>query len=155
MTFLSTALLAEGSIIDLDGTMLVQLGLFFVAYLILYVLVFRPMVALFAAREAAIDGAREEAQRLVAEADGLDANFQQKLDGVRVEAGAQRDTLRREGAQREAQILAEARTATDAELEAAEQKLEAEAARIRKDLDATIPALASEIASRLLARKVV
>lgn len=155
MTFLSTALLAEGSIIDLDGTILVQLGLFFVAYLILYTLVFRPMVALFAAREEAIDGAKEEAQRLVAEADGLDANFQAKLDAVRVEAGTQRDTLRKEGAQREAQILAEARAATDAELEAAEKKLEAEAARLRKDLDAKIPALASEIASRLLARKVV
>jgi F-type H+-transporting ATPase subunit b len=155
MTFLSTSLLAGGSIIDLDGTMLVQLGLFFVAYLILYTLVFRPMVALFAAREEAIDGAKEEARRLVAEADGLDANFQQKLDGVRVEAGAQRDALRKEGAQREARILADARAATDAELEAAEKKLEAEAAKLRQDLEAKIPALASEIASRLLARKVV
>jgi len=155
MTFLSTALLAEGSIIDLDGTMLVQLGLFFVAYLILYTLVFRPMIALFAAREEAIDGAKEEAQRLVAEADGLDANFQAKLDSVRVEAGAQRDTLGKEGAQREAQIVADARSATDAELDAAEKKLEAEAARLRKDLEAKIPALASEIATRLLARKAV
>ncbi|NLY93170.1 MAG: ATP synthase F0 subunit B [Myxococcales bacterium] len=155
MTFLSTALLAGGSIIDLDGTILVQLGLFFVAYLILYTLVFKPMIALFAAREEAIDGAKEEARRLVAEADGLDADFQAKLDAVRAEAGSQRDALRKEGAQREAQILAEARAATDAELEAAEKKLDAEAARLRKELDAKIPELASEIASRLLARKVV
>ena len=155
MTFLSTALLAEGSIIDLDGTMLVQLGLFFVAYVILYTLVFRPMIALFAAREEAIDGAKEEAQRLVTEADGLDANFQSKLDAVRAEAGAQRDALRKEGTQREAQILAEARATTDAELETAEKKLEGEAARLRKDLDTQIPALASEIATRLLARKVI
>jgi F-type H+-transporting ATPase subunit b len=155
MTFLSTSLLAGGSIIDLDGTMLVQLGLFFVAYLILYTFVFRPMVALFAAREEAIDGAKEEARRLVAEADGLDANFQQKLDGVRVEAGAQRDALRKEGAQREARILADARAATDAELDAAERKLESEAQKLRQDLEAKIPALASDIATRLLARKVV
>ena len=42
--FLS-AVLSGGSIIDLDGTLFVQLAMFFVAFGLLYVLVFKPMVA--------------------------------------------------------------------------------------------------------------
>ena len=54
MHVLFTALLSEGSIIDLDGTIWVQLGLFAVAFLLFRPLIFRPMVALFEAREKAL-----------------------------------------------------------------------------------------------------
>ncbi|MBW2548809.1 MAG: hypothetical protein JRE82_16610, partial [Deltaproteobacteria bacterium] len=51
MNVLFTALLAEGSIIDLDGTIWIQLGLFTVAFLVFRPLIFRPMIELFEARE--------------------------------------------------------------------------------------------------------
>ena len=46
MNVLSTALLSEGSIIDLDGTIWIQLALFGIAFLVFRPLIFRPMVAL-------------------------------------------------------------------------------------------------------------
>ncbi|NLE49502.1 MAG: ATP synthase F0 subunit B [Sandaracinaceae bacterium] len=154
MSLLSTVLLSEGSMIDLDGTVLFQLGLFFVAYIFLYFLVFRPMIALITAREEAIDGAKEEAARLVSQAEGLDSEFDEKLEAIRVEATAERENLRKSGLAREAEILEAARQATEAELAKAEKELAAEAARIRADLAKTTPIIAQEIASRLLGRKV-
>ena len=64
MNVLFTALLSEGSIIDLDGTIWIQLGLFAVAFFVFRPLIFRPMVALFEAREKAIEGSKLEALRL-------------------------------------------------------------------------------------------
>lgn len=154
MSLLSTVLLSEGSMIDLDGTVLFQLGLFFVAYIFLYFLIFRPMIALISAREEAIDGAKEEAARLVSQADGLDSEFEEKLDAIRIEATSERESLRKAGLAREVEILDAARQATDAELAEAEKKLEAEAERIRGEFAKSTPLLAGEIASRLLGRKV-
>ena len=79
------ALLSGGSIIDLDGTVFVQLGMFFVAFVVLYALVFKPMVAVLEAREAAIDGAKDEARHLEQEVKDKQASFES-----RAAQGAQR-----------------------------------------------------------------
>ena len=51
-----------GSPIDLDGSFFAQLAIFFAAFLILQHLVFRPVTALFDAREAAMEGAKADAE---------------------------------------------------------------------------------------------
>src|SRR5512145_2135357 len=101
MQLLTSSLLSGGSVIDLDGTLFVQLSIFFVAFFLLRALVFKPMVALFEAREAAIGGAKAEAQRLVAEAASAGQTFDEELKKVRVQAGKERETLRAEAQKRE------------------------------------------------------
>src|SRR5688500_3063399 len=63
-------MLSGGSPVDLDGSLFVQLGIFFIAFFILRSLVFRPVMELFDARTAAMEGSREEAKRLETEAEG-------------------------------------------------------------------------------------
>ena len=154
MNLLFTALLSEGSIIDLDGTIWIQLGLFAIAFLLLRPLVFRPMIALFEARESAIEGAKLEALRLQDEAAAESQEFDEEMRRLRLQAGEERDRLRAEGKRLERTVLDRVREETDKQLAEADTQLASEAAKLRSEIDASVPVLAKQIASKLLNREV-
>jgi F-type H+-transporting ATPase subunit b len=133
------ALLSGGSIIDLDGTVFVQLAMFFVAFGVLYVLVFKPMVALIEAREQAIDGAKDEAKHLEHDVREKQAAFENELRKVRSSGGEERDRLRTETTS----LVTDAKT-----------RLAAEAGVARSELAAKNGDLAREIASKVIGREV-
>ena len=154
MTLLTSTLLSGGSMIDLDATLVVQMGLFFVALLVLHVLIFKPLLKVFEAREEAIDGAKDAARQFEAEAAGAGSEFDEKMRAIRVKASEERDRLRAEGAKLEAGILASVQTETQKQLTDADAQLESEAQKLRGELKAQIPVLASAIAGKLLQREV-
>ena len=154
MNVLFTALLSEGSIIDLDGTFWIQLGLFAVAFLLFRPLIFRPMVALFEARENAIDGAKIEALRLQDEASAESEEFEQEMRRLRLQAGEERDRLRAEGKRLERTVLDRVREETDRQLADADAKIKSEGSRLRQELEHSVPVLARQIASKMLNREV-
>lgn len=140
--------------IDLDATLVVQMGLFFVALLVLHTLIFKPLLKVFEAREEAIDGAKDAARRFEADAAGASVEFDEKMREIRVKAGEERDRLRAEGAKLEASILASVQTETHKQLADADAQLDTEAMRIRRELQAQVPVLARTIAGKLLQREV-
>lgn len=144
----------SGSLIDLDGTVFVQLALFFLAFLILRPLVFRPVIRLIEARESAIEGAVEEAKQMTSEAKDAEAEFEEEMRRVRLAAGEERDKLRTEGKKLEATVLNKVRADTAKQLAEAEATLAKEAARVRKEMQATTPSLAKDIATQILKREV-
>jgi F-type H+-transporting ATPase subunit b len=154
MNLLFTALLSEGSIIDLDGTIWIQLALFGIAFLLLRPLVFRPMIALFEARENAIEGSKLEALRLQDEAAAESEEFDEEMRRLRLRAGEERDRLRAEGKRLERTVLDRVRDETDKQLAEADARLESEAAKLRSEINASVPMLARQIASKLLNREV-
>ena len=154
MNVLFTAILSEGSIIDLDGTIWIQLGLFAVAFFVFRPLIFRPMIELFEARENAIEGAKLEALRLQDEASAETEEFEVEMRRLRLQAGEERDRLRAEGKRLERTVLDRVREETDKQFAEADAKLKTEKARLRAELDQSIPALAKQIASKMLNREV-
>ena len=154
MNVLFTALLSEGSIIDLDGTIWIQLALFAIAFLVFRPLIFRPMVALFEAREIAIEGSKLEALRLQDEAAAETEEFDEEMRRLRLQAGEERDRLRAEGKRLERSVLERVREETERQLSEADQKLASEAAKLRGEIQGTVPALAKQIAAKLLNREV-
>jgi len=154
MNVLFTALLSEGSIIDLDGTIWIQLGLFAVAFFVFRPLIFRPMVALFEARENAIEGSKLEALRLQDEASAESEEFEQEMRRIRLQAGEERDRLRNEGKRLERALLDRVGEETGKQLADADAKLVKEASRLRAEIDQSVPVLARQIASKMLNREV-
>jgi F-type H+-transporting ATPase subunit b len=154
MNVLFTALLSEGSIIDLDGTIWIQLGLFAVAFFVFRPLIFRPMIALFEAREKAIEGSKLEALRLQDEASAESEEFDVEMRRLRLQAGEERDRLRAEGKRLERTVLDRVRDETDNQLAEADAKLKTEAAKLRREIERSVPALARQIASKMLTREV-
>lgn len=147
-------LLSGGSIIDLDGTVFVQLAMFFIAFFALYVLVFKPMVALLDARDLAIEGAKDEAKHLDAEVLEKQASFEAQLKRVQSTSGEERERLRAEGQELERKLLETVRVETTQLLNDAKAQLDSEAVAARNELVAQRPELARIIASRVLGREV-
>ena len=154
MPSLLSVVLSEGSIIDLDGTLFVQLGIFLVLFFVLRALVFKPMTSLFAAREAAIDGARDDARRMEREAKEQSGGFEEAIRKVRTTAGEERDKLRADGLSIEKTLLENVKVETTKVLDNAKVKLDGEREAMRRSMAAQTPVLARQIASKLLAREV-
>jgi F-type H+-transporting ATPase subunit b len=154
LSALLSALLSGGSIVDLDGTVFVQAAMFFVAFFILYTLVFKPMIGLLEAREHAIDGARDEAKRLEREVREKQATFDTELKKVRGTSGEERDRLRAEGQDLERTLLEKVRVQTQDLMTEARARFETEARVARSELTAQRGELAREIASQVLGREV-
>lgn len=153
MQLFAGAVLA-GSVIDLDGTIFIQFGIFFLTLFMLRSLVFKPVMALFDVREEAIDGARAEAKRMNQEAEQKGSTFEEEMRDVRLKAQADRDKLREEGARLERTILEKVHAETHEMLKEAGETLARERGKVHKELDTAVPALAREIASKLLGREV-
>jgi len=147
-------LLSGSPILDVDATLLIYVVVFFVLFFILRQLVFRPMMALFDAREAAIDGAKQEARDLEKSAEEKLAAFEDEMAKVRTEVGADREKMKAAARQTERQLIEKVRAETDALVAEADAELEKEATRIRGEIAVTSPRLAKEIAEKLLGRGV-
>jgi F-type H+-transporting ATPase subunit b len=148
------SVLLEGSIVDLDGTVFVQFAMFSIAFVILYALVFKPMVRLLDARDVAIEGSKLEAKHLESEVQQKQATFEAELRRVQTAAGEERERLRAEGQERERSLLDRVRGETQQLVSEGRTRLETEARIARAELIAQRADLAREIASRVLGREV-
>ena len=151
---LLSAVLSEGSIVDLDATFFVQFALFAVAFFVLNSLIFQPMLRLFEAREQRIDGAKLEARQLEQGAQEKGEAFEQEMARMRQGAADERDKIRAEAKRMESEILDRVRADTAAELAASQRDLDKEAAALRSAMNAQTAVLAKQIASKLLHREV-
>lgn len=147
-------MLSGGSPVDLDGSFFVQLGIFFIAFLILRSLVFRPVMELFDARTAAMEGSREEAKRLEADAESKREHFETQLRSVRQKSGEERQKLQGQAQQLARELTDKARHESAAALSSAKAQLDLESKNTRQKAQAEVPALARQIAEKLLGRSV-
>lgn len=147
-------MLSGGSIIDLDGSFFVQLGIFFTAFFILKGLVFGPVMKVMDERDAAIFGARREAEEMDKEVAQKKADFEGQLRQIKDEATKERDTQRAEAQKLARALTSQARAENAASLVSARTRLGHEADKARDEAKAQVPELAREIASKLLSRSV-
>jgi F-type H+-transporting ATPase subunit b len=140
--------------LDLDLTFLAQFALFTTFIVILKPLLFDPLLHVFEERERRTEGAKKEAREMDARAGELLVRYEAELEKIRHEASLERERLRAETARLEAAIMTEARAETARILEAGKARIAGEMAALREELGRTQPALAAEIASRILDREV-
>jgi F-type H+-transporting ATPase subunit b len=140
--------------LDLDLTFLAQFVLFTTFIVILKPLLFDPLLHVFEERERRTEGAKKEAREMDAKAGELLVRYEAELEKIRHEASLERDRLRAETAKLEATIMTEARAETARILEAGKTRIAGEMAAMREELTRSQPALAAEIASRILDREV-
>jgi F-type H+-transporting ATPase subunit b len=147
-------MLSGGSPIDLDGSFFVQLGIFFIAFLILRSLVFRPVLGLFDARAAAMEGSRDQAADMEKSAEQKREQLESELRSVRQKASEERDKTRLQAQHLARELTEKARRENTATLSSAKAQLEAEAKDARTALRSDVTVLARQIAEKLLGRSV-
>ena len=144
----------EHPLIDIDHTVWIQLVLFFVVAFIGSRLLFRPYLRMRDERSAGIEGARDEATRLSAEADARLAHYEQEIAAARSRAQDERRVMRTEAATRQRDATDQARADAARAFEDARSRVERETNAARQKLMPRASQVAEEIAGKLLGRKV-
>ena len=144
----------ERPLINIDVTLLLNLGVWLVLFFFLRATLWKPMLALIDAREAGTAGAREEAARLGAEAKTLRGSLDEQLAAARASAAKAREALRAEGARTEVELLGKAREEVNAAVEKQRADIAAQRAKLHSEVMALVPELARGIAARVLRREV-
>lgn len=147
-------LLSGGSPVDLDGTYFIQAILFLVAFFILYLLVFKPVMALFDAREEAVQGEKSRAQQIELQAEEKRSKFDEELRAIREKVNREGERMRGEAQKYAREVTEKARQESEKLMAEAKAKLDSESSKIRNDVKVIVPNLARQIASKLLNREV-
>ena len=144
----------ERPLINIDVTLLLNLGVWVVLFFFLRATLWKPMLALIDAREAGTAGAREEAARLDTEAKTLKGSLDEQLAVARSSASKAREALRAEGVRAEADLQGKAREEVNAAVEKQRADIAAQRAKLQGEVMALVPELAQGIAARVLRREV-
>jgi F-type H+-transporting ATPase subunit b len=143
-----------GVVVDVDATALWPVVIFVVLILALKPMLFDPMLKLFEERERRIDGAKLLARKIDQKSASALTEYEEAMTKGRTAANAEREKIRAEGLKKEAEILARVRAETAKTMEEGRAKLREEITKARAGLDAEMPAIAMEFASRALGREV-
>ncbi len=146
---------AAKPLIDFDLTALIQLGIFVIVGFAASRLLFRPYLRMREERSAGIEGARDEAERMSAQAEAQMADYEAKLAEARKRADDERRRARSEAAKRQQEVTDKARGEAAKALSDAQKQVGEKAQATRDELIPRADEVGTEIASRLLGRKVV
>ena len=147
-------LAAAHPLIDIDGTVFLQFGLFLILFVVANKLLFQPYLALRQRRKTGIEGARAEAERMTATADAKLADYEKQLAAARSRANEEGRTVRAEAAAHEKDVTDKARAEAQKAIDEASARVRTETDAARLQLLPQANTLAKQIASRLLGREV-
>jgi len=119
----------------------------------LYLIIFKPMLAMLAERERSIHGYATEAELLQEEVAGKMSELEDRLVEARAEATAERSRLRQEALDAEQATLQKARSHAEGILDEARGELAKESDKASQELKGTTAALSLQIASNVLGRE--
>jgi F-type H+-transporting ATPase subunit b len=127
-------------------TVVVFLLLFFAYKLIVH----KPLVRVLSERRARTEGAVEKANADIAAAEARTAEYERRLRDARLSIFKKQEARRQQSLQARSATVAEARTAADARVKAAQASLEQDAEHAKVSLRAESEAIANQIIRAVL-----
>lgn len=135
-------------------TFFIQLGLFFLTYFVLQKFVFGPYLHLLDVRKAKTSDLKEKALQDKEVAQNLKADYEVKMKAERQKLNAWMDEERKKISEEERKISQEARIKVGKEFSELKVKMDNEETEIRKTLSPMVADFSSQIASKLMGKKV-
>ena len=156
MAFATLLMLEESAppLIDVDGTVLIQFGLFLIMFFALSRLLFKPYLRVREARDAGITGARAEAKTAEERAHKIVGDYEQQLTRAKQRGADERTKLRADGAKRENDLLNAARTESQNAIGAAKTRIQTEATQAGAQLEREAGVLAKQMAAKIVGREI-
>ena len=124
--------------------------LILIFYFILKSLFFKPLLTVMAEREARSSGAQKAAEAAQVAAAEKIKQYQDALRQARAQVYAEQESARKKWLDERAALLKDARAKSATEVAAGKQRIAAELAAARRDMEPGIAQLAAEIATRVL-----
>ena len=145
----------HGPVLIPDSTILIQMGLFLIAYALMNILVFKPYLRLLAKRRALTSDLLKQSEKSRLRVAELNITVDTTLREERKRINAWLDEEKKKVSEEERIILSKARHEAAVEMEAARHKINEEVVEAKQKLAPMVQDYASQIATRLLGRKVV
>lgn len=136
--------------LDLNITLLFQLVNFFVALILLNVLLIRPIRNIIRQRKSVMDGMGSEAASFEEQAAQRLADYEAQLQGARQEAGKNRAEARAAGATEQAALMSAAQQEAQMIMAQARETLRGEADAAMSQLRGRIDEFADKAVARVL-----
>lgn len=143
----------ETQLLDVDGTVFVMLGIFLLLLLILWQFLWKPYLRVRDERVARVEGAREKAAKLEADAATRLARIESALAEARRVGLAETNQMRLVAQEREQQLLTEAQQAAHKLLVQARAQLDTTLVTEKANLQKHTDLLARQIAEKALGRR--
>jgi len=140
--------------ISLDISILYQIVIFVVLWLILSKLLFRPYLDLLEERERKTSGVRQDAGELEHEGARLKAEYEDKITQARSAGTAAKDAIIQAARQERERLLQQARDEAAGALESARRDIESQLERARSLAAAEVAGVAEDMVSKILGRRV-
>jgi F-type H+-transporting ATPase subunit b len=149
---ISSAVLLAAPVVDIDGTIFIQGGIFLGLMFVLQQMLFKPWLEVQAARAEKIDGAFALAEKLEVQAGEKETQYVTDLAAARDKAMATRSSSRKAKEAEGEELLSAARKQAADTLSREKARLDEEATKARAALDSRIDELANSITSKVLGR---
>src|SRR5262245_35353920 len=155
MTVSSIGLNLAGSVLSIDGSFLF---IFFSILLLIFILnhtLFKPINKVLEERERLGAGRIGEARRMLGEYEERLKRYESRLREARGAAYQLLESERREAALKRQRMIAEVKSETAAQIDAAKQEIANQAAGAKQSLEKEARAMAATISSQILRRSVI
>jgi F-type H+-transporting ATPase subunit b len=139
---------------DLDVTLVFQLGLLSVLMLVLNKLVFAPLLGVIESRHQQTHGARVEVKQMERLSAADRQAYAKRMGEARRQAFADRERLRQQGRDQARARLADARATLMRSMQAGREQVQAAERAAQQELKSTTEPLARQLAGKLLGREV-
>jgi F-type H+-transporting ATPase subunit b len=140
--------------IALDISVLYQIIIFVLLWLILSRVLFRPYLELLDERERRTTGARHDSDELEREGARLKAEYEEKIAQARAAGTAAKDAIVQQGRQERERLLQQAREEAALTLESARREVQRQLARERGLLATEVAEVARDMVGKILGRRV-
>ncbi|HMU38297.1 MAG TPA: ATP synthase F0 subunit B [Pseudomonadota bacterium] len=141
-------------VIDIDGTVLLQFGIFLAMFFVLSEFLWKPYLKMRTERAHRIEGAEKTAAEAAARAEQLEREFKEKMGKARQSAEEERLRLSNEGRLRETELLASARDRAQSRVRATREQVNRQVEQAQAELLERADGLSRLLAGRLLGREV-
>ncbi|WP_246099093.1 ATP synthase F0 subunit B [Persicimonas caeni] len=136
--------------IDVDGTIIVQMILFFFVLFFLHFVLFRPYLQAVDAREDGVEGAREEAAEMETRAGRVIEEYEEKMRQARRDAQDVRESLRNQGIQKQNDMVQEVREEIQGKLKEERDRIAKKVDSARSDIEKRAQGLADAMTAKIL-----
>lgn len=138
--------------IELDITFFIQIGLFLLLVYILNVLIYKPVLRVMEERGKKISGMEADASLADKEVEDKLASFRLELDKAKQSGNADRAILKKEGLDKEAELLGAAHAEAQKTLSAAKDKIAKEMDLALATLKGMTEDMGKDIADKVVGR---
>ncbi|MBW2610584.1 MAG: hypothetical protein JRC68_09610 [Deltaproteobacteria bacterium] len=140
--------------LNIDGTMFLQIANFLVLLFILNLILFRPIRRVLAQREEEMNSRQKTIDDFQGQAEKNERGIEEGVVQARKEGYAEKEALKSHGLEEEKAILQEAGAGVEQKLSAVKKEIETKIAVAREALEGQIASFSDELAQKILGRSI-